>query len=282
LHNKYKDKGLTVIGQDVWERQIENVVPFVKKMGDKMTYRVALDDMEGSERGKMAENWMAAAGQNGIPAAFLVDKNGKIAWIGHPMTLKEAVIDQVLAGSYDLTKAATEYAARQKAEAEMTELQRKVQASIKEENWEAAERTFDQMEKLLPETERTGVQFSRFRMNLARKDYPAAYKLARQLSDAEKDNAMLQNALAWTILSDRKIEKRDLDLAETMANRANDATKGKDASILDTLARAKFMKGQKESAISLQKQAVDLADGQLKKQLAETLASYEEGKLPEN
>ena len=44
IHNKYKDKGLIVIGQDCWEQDESRVAPFVKQMGDKMTYRVALDD----------------------------------------------------------------------------------------------------------------------------------------------------------------------------------------------------------------------------------------------
>ncbi|HRT09981.1 MAG TPA: TlpA disulfide reductase family protein [Candidatus Paceibacterota bacterium] len=98
LHNKFKDKGLVVIGQNVWERDESLVAPFVKKMGDKMTYRVALDDKSANKEGKMAKSWMEAAGRNGIPSAFLVDKSGKIAWIGHPMQLKEAQIEKVLGG----------------------------------------------------------------------------------------------------------------------------------------------------------------------------------------
>src|SRR5881394_589319 len=62
IHAKYKDKGLVVIGQDVWERDLEGVAPFVKKMGEQMTYRVALDD----QAGKMAKTWMEAAGEDGI------------------------------------------------------------------------------------------------------------------------------------------------------------------------------------------------------------------------
>jgi len=98
LHNKFKDKGLVVIGQNVWERDESLVAPFVKKMGDKMTYRVALDDKSANKEGKMSKSWMEAAGRNGIPSAFLVDKSGKIAWIGHPMQLKEAQIEKVLGG----------------------------------------------------------------------------------------------------------------------------------------------------------------------------------------
>ena len=53
---------------------------------------------------------MEAAGQNGIPTAFLVDPKGRIAWIGHPMTLEEKVLSQVISGTYDLQKAAADFA----------------------------------------------------------------------------------------------------------------------------------------------------------------------------
>jgi thiol-disulfide isomerase/thioredoxin len=97
-YEKFKDKGLVVIGQDCWERDESQVAPFVKKMGDKMTYRVALDDKSSDKQGQMAKTWMDAAGRDGIPSAFLVDKKGQIAWIGHPMELKEETIEQVLGG----------------------------------------------------------------------------------------------------------------------------------------------------------------------------------------
>ena len=87
-----------VIGQNCWERDESLVAPFVKKMGEKMTYRVALDDKTSDKKGAMAKTWMEAAGRDGIPSAFLVDTKGKIAWIGHPMSLKEAEIEAALAG----------------------------------------------------------------------------------------------------------------------------------------------------------------------------------------
>jgi len=106
LHTKYKDKGVIVIGQNVWENNPGEVAPFVKKMGKDMTYRVALDELAGgkADNGKMAKTWMTAAGQNGIPAAFVIDKAGKIAWIGHPMSLTESLLDQVVAGTYEPKK----------------------------------------------------------------------------------------------------------------------------------------------------------------------------------
>lgn len=99
LQAKYKDRGVVVIGTSVWESDPEQskVEPFVARMGDKMNYRVAMDDRSGGGKGKMAETWMTAAGQNGIPASFIVDRSGKIAWIGHPMEL-EKHLEKVVAG----------------------------------------------------------------------------------------------------------------------------------------------------------------------------------------
>ena len=107
IHDKYKDKGLVVIGQDCWERDDSLVAPFVKKMAEKMTYRVALDDKTTNEKGQMAQTWMAAAGRNGIPSAFLVDTKGIIAWIGHPMELKRAAAQFTCRGLFVRTVGAT-------------------------------------------------------------------------------------------------------------------------------------------------------------------------------
>ena len=106
IHEKYKDKGLIVIGQNCSERDDSGVAPFVKKMGDKMTYRVALDDKRSDAEGRMSKTWMEAAGQEGIPTAFLVDTKGVIAWIGHPMELKDSVIESVLSGKSPVSKGA--------------------------------------------------------------------------------------------------------------------------------------------------------------------------------
>jgi len=109
IYGKYKDKGLIVIGQNCWENDDALVAPFVKKMGDKMTYRVALDDKTDNKKGQMAKSWMEAAGRNGIPSAFLVDTKGVIAWIGHPMELEDKVIEDALAGKSEVQKAAVAY-----------------------------------------------------------------------------------------------------------------------------------------------------------------------------
>lgn len=283
IHNKFKDKGLIVIGQDVWENDIKLVDPFVKEMGKKMTYRVALDLVPEGEKakGRMAETWMEAAGQNGIPSAFLVNKQGQIAWIGHPMQLKESVLEQVLDGTFDIKKAAADFEVKQKRETETRTLYRDLNTAMRGKKWDDAEAAVAKIEALLPEDERDGMGSIRFNILLSRKDYKAAYTLATKLSDANKDNAMFQNQLAWDIATKPEIEERNLEVAEMIALRANSAAKGEDAAILDTVARVMFMKGEKQKAIEYQKKAVELSKGKTKEQFAKTLKSYEAGELPD-
>jgi thiol-disulfide isomerase/thioredoxin len=93
MAKKYAGK-VQVIGVSVWEREkdsearLTKVSGFVKDMGAKMDYTVAVDN----DQAFMAKEWMEAAGRNGIPSAFIV-KDGKIAWVGHPM----AGLDEELA-----------------------------------------------------------------------------------------------------------------------------------------------------------------------------------------
>jgi len=278
---KFKDKGLIVIGQDCWEQDDSPVASFVKKMGDKMTYRVALDDKAGSEKGKMAETWMEAASQSGIPTAFLIDTKGKIATICHPMELKEKAIEEVLAGTFDTQKAAAEYADQKKNEAKLEVIGGQLQKAMQAKKWDEAMSKLAEVEKLLPEEERDNLDMLRFNILLGKKDYPAAYKLAAKASEAHKDNPELQNAFAWQIVSDDSIEHPDLKLAETIAARANEAAKGKSPGIFDTQARILFMQGKKDEAIQVEEKALKLeTDEDQKKALQKTLDSYKKGELP--
>jgi thiol-disulfide isomerase/thioredoxin/Flp pilus assembly protein TadD len=281
LWQKFKDKGLIAIGQDVWEQDESAVAPFVKKMGDQMTYRVALDDKSQEKDGAMAVNWMKAADQHGIPTAFVVNKQGRIAWIGHPMALDEQTLADILAGRFDVAKFAKEYEKEQQEQKQRDALYTKLRQAMREKNWDAADAAVTELEKPLPESARYQFGMVRCEILFGRKDYTAAYKLANSLSDAHPDNAGLQNALAWTIATQAGLEKRDLALAEKMAVRANEATQGKEPAILDTLARVQFMNGRKKEAIETEQKAVDAAPDEAKIFYKKFLTDYQQGELPE-
>jgi thiol-disulfide isomerase/thioredoxin len=281
LHEKFKDKDLVVIGQDCWERDESLVKPFVEKMGDKMTYRVALDDKAKSEKGAMADTWMEAAGQNGIPSAFIVNKEGKIAWIGHPMSLKEQLLEDVLAGRFDIEKAAKEFAEAEKNKAVIMAASRKLNTALNKKSWDDADAAVEELDKVLPQEQRPSLGMARIQILAGKKDYAGVSKLAASLSEDNADNAMLQNQIAWTIATAPFLEKRDLKVAEKAAERGVAASKGKDANLLDTLARVQFMNGKKKEAVATQEKAVELVDGKARESFEKSLASYKADKLPQ-
>ena len=127
LYQKFKNKGLLVIGQNVNGKipggGQANVKTITAKMANAMTFPAALDNVNTSQ-GTMMDTWMSAAGQNCLPCAFLVGKDGRVAWIGNPgevaenkMTYPVALdnrIKELLAGNFDVPKAASEFMTEQK------------------------------------------------------------------------------------------------------------------------------------------------------------------------
>lgn len=131
LAGKYKGRA-TVIGFDVQELiagkdkngdYITKVENFVKNLGDGMDYTVAADVREGV----MWNTWMKAAGLGGIPSSFVVDQQGKIAWIGHPTGLED-VLELVVEGRYDEASKAKLDAARVEKRNRITALREQLEA----------------------------------------------------------------------------------------------------------------------------------------------------------
>ena len=69
------------------------VESYVAANGPRFGFRYAV-----CEDRRMQSDWYEAAGQEGIPCTFVVDRRGKIAFIGHPMEAERA-IDIVVAGA---------------------------------------------------------------------------------------------------------------------------------------------------------------------------------------
>ena len=107
-------------------------------------------------------------------------------------------------------------------------------------------------------------------------DEGKAAALGKQLAELKIDSAELLNGIAWTIMTEERIKHRDTKLALNLAKRAVEASKGEEAGILDTYARALFESGNTAEAIAQQKKAIGLAeDADLQAELKETLNKYE-------
>ena len=104
LARKYKDR-VTIIGIDIKEDKTtskEKIKAFVDNMGHRMDYNVAIQDSNFMET-----DWLYASGEQGIPESFVVNAEGRLAWVGHPSKL-DKVLPQIVNNSWDITGALAE------------------------------------------------------------------------------------------------------------------------------------------------------------------------------
>lgn len=266
LQRDYKDKNVTIIGMTSADpgNTLAAVKEMVAEKGDGMDYTVAFD----VER-KTNEAWMKASGQRGIPTSFLVDKSGKVAWIGHPINV-DIPLAQVVAGTWD-------YVEGPALMKRIADARGEVYAAVGKDPKRALE-LFDKFVADYPLATK-GLETLHFSI-LSRipEQAAAATRVGTKIVDeaiADK-NGMALNAFAWGLVDpDERLENRFLDLALRAATKASEFTDDKNAAILDTVARCHFWKGDLETAIRIQKSAVEFAEGAMKEGVSAALREYE-------
>ncbi len=269
-----KDNGVIVLGINCLEQEDSDIATFMKKQGKKISYRVATDDLTKSEEGRMVESWLTAAAQEYIPVIFVVNKEGLIAWIGHPDELPE-VLAKVIEDKWDVAKAKEDFLKRAKQTQELIALQEKLEAAIEEKRVDDALKAIDEMLKLEPgAASKSGV--TKFLLLLRMDEYEKAYAMNDELFKLYNDDSETLNEISWSIMDNEDLAKRDFEMSLKFAVRANEVAKGEDPAILDTLAHAHFDTGKISQAIEFQTKAVEKAadDKKLKKDLEKTLKKY--------
>lgn len=267
LQKKYEDKGLVVVGMNIWENDVAAVEPFVKKMGDKMGYRVATDQVEEGQRsGKMAETWMAAAGRNGIPSSFIVDREGKIAWIGHPMQM-DGPLAKVIEGKFDAAQEAAE-------QAKIQDIEKRLQAAISAQDYDKALAAVDEGIAASPETAKM-LRPAKLMILIQKKDYKAANAAAKEMTEGEsgEDQRMLLT-VANLLLEAPDTKDVDLGLAMSAAEKAAGMEGDLAWAGKMMMAKGHAAKGDHAKAVEFQTQAVEAAPEQAKQQLQGELDAY--------
>lgn len=275
LQKAYKDRDVQFVSTAIWQREEtqalkeEKVGAFVAEKGDAMQYTVAIDD-----DGWMAKHWMEPAGRNGIPSAFLVGKEGLVEWVGHPASLDQ-VLPQYLSGEWDRAAAKAKYDEEMRFAKTGRKLMMEFMMAQRSGDRDAAGAALDKLKGEFPNN--TDVKMMSFEFLLRDKATAGeGYTIGRSLMEAEWDNPSMLNALSWYVADEDSVARRDLDFALKAATRADELTDHKDASILDTLARVYWEKGDKDRAVNLQLKAVEAADDRMRPSLEETLAAYQD------
>ena len=276
LQAKHADDGVTVIAvtKEDSRNTLDAVKALVEDKNDIIGFTVAWDDA-----GQTYNSYMTATGSKFIPQSFVIDKQGRLAFYGHPMELDEP-LKKIIAGQWDPAKDFAALIKKREAQAavskEIDEINRATQNSLKGkgagevlERWRALEKTHPDLAADLGNV--------KYRVLTSVGEYDAAAALGRKLVDEAveaKDHVAL-NMFSWDIVDpERKLEKRDLMLAMYGATVACNLTNYENAPILDTLARVHFLAGGLDRAIELQELAVEHAHESMKDGLQKVLDEY--------
>ncbi|HLK17155.1 MAG TPA: TlpA disulfide reductase family protein [Fimbriimonadaceae bacterium] len=218
---------VTFVGVSIWEDDNgSNIADFVKKMGDKMDYHVGYS---GNQTG-MAKSWMSAAGQNGIPTAFVV-KNNTVEWIGHPMELAKP-LSEIKSGTFDLAGFTAKYEKRQAEQEAQMAVQKDLSACValyKHGKKDEAKAKLDALVKAHPTAETSA---DSIRFDWLANDDPAAWKVKAQAMADSKDDEKLQGLCVFALRDGSGKTPAHLDLDRQAIQMALKATNGSNVVIL--------------------------------------------------
>lgn len=283
--DKYADKGVQIIS--VSNEDLETVEKFLKKTvrgEEEMTYAELTSAycLTTDPDKSVSEDYMRAAGQNGIPTAFIVGKTGEIEWIGHPMRMDKP-LEEVVEGNWDREAFGKEFAAKQKEGLMMNSIVKLLRSDKAQEALTMIDDVLENDSETV--SKRMLSQLKSMRKSVAMEvgGEEAIAAFAEMVEDAGDDTRAL-NRLTSRIISqtksgtefDEQILKTACEVAEKSVKLAEEA--GKDvatARAMDSHAKMLHICNKLDDAIAVQKKAVALSD---QKSLVKFLEQLEQEK----
>jgi thiol-disulfide isomerase/thioredoxin len=254
LQTEYKSKGVTIVGFSAKDanNSEDKVTAFVKKRGPSLKYTFAYaDDRETNEA------WMRAAGRNGIPCCFVVGKDTKIAWIGHPMFL-DVVLPKVVDGTWNIETSNAEIEKVEQAYGAMSKAMRGEP--------EAGVKALAEFETKYPSLKfipyHQGPKLSMF---LKAKKFPEAKKCAEELitrATKQEDPTVFRTVSSVLRGPDAKDEKDLLTLSVNAAEAGLKLAGDKDALMVLNAAESYFAAGNAAKAKEYAEKALTAAEAE--------------------
>ncbi|MEE9128979.1 MAG: TlpA disulfide reductase family protein [Phycisphaerales bacterium] len=267
LQEEYGDAGLVIIG--ISDEEVGKVRPFVDKMGKRMNYIVATDRRKATTRA-----WFSRAGLKGIPAAFVVDRDSKVAFIGNPLLAEfDTALSRVMGGRYN-----------PELEKQAAPVLQAARRERKVKNWRMASRHFDEVIDLDARVF-AEIALEKFEMVLDDMDQrDEAYGYARQklIADLFSNDAGALQMLAVKIATDPKLvedpdrDLQDMDVALEAAKESLRAAGRDDPESLATLAMVYYHRQDVQQAVDLQTQAYFIASPRHKPRYKRVLGTYQQ------
>ncbi|NBV45797.1 MAG: TlpA family protein disulfide reductase [Planctomycetia bacterium] len=258
LQEEYGEKGVTIIS--VSDEDLETVEKFLetdaeggKTYGEVTKNYLLTTDPDGS----VSRAYMEAAGQNGIPCAFIVGKTGEIEWIGHPMQM-DAPLEGIVAGTFD--REAFAAAAR-----EMKEVQTRFREVVALMQGGKPAEAVALIDGWIPELKSTEVKgrLRSIRQSIAMQAGGALALEAFGAAAKDADGSAEQlNELAWNVVMAANAGmdvSKDLVAAAVVAAERGLVLEPKNGNLLDTLAHLYAQQGDLEKALATQRKALENA-----------------------
>jgi len=217
---------------------------FVERQGAQMDYAIAFDST-----GKTHGAYMQAAGAMGIPYAFLVGRDGKIAWQGSPLDPELTfVLKRMVAGTFN-----AKVHAQVKAKIDMLSLPHQMR------DWPKVIEGLQEILRLDPLNGVVLGEMVRVHVEeLKDKDRLRAV-LAVHVKDVG-DNPQALAIVAEVLFQIPELSDRMPDLVLEVAQEAYElSAQGPRADISSTYARALYQVGALDRAIEIQREALSLA-----------------------
>ena len=211
---------------------------------------MAVDAADGGEsEGVMARAWLGK--DRAIPRCVIVDRDTKVAWIGHPMEV-DGPLRAVVAGTFDAAKQA-------EIEKKLLELNRQFALAMKDKQWRKVPEILDQIHAVDPFITPTYHPY-RIKAWIALGDYSAAHKFVKDVA-IESDDLRLMGKLVGELLKAPDQSQLDLDFVLATAKRAARNGESDDPFALSALARASEAKEDYAGAIKAWTKMLELDDG---------------------
>ncbi len=270
LSKTYADKKVKFIGVAIWAQDgMKPVADFVKEKASDMTYTIAED-----KDGAVAAAFMAATGSESIPTVMIINADGRLAWVGHPLNGMPKALGEIVEGKYDVDGAANKAKRQQQVARDAEPLLMEANSLAAEGKWDEA---IERVDRLIAMDFQVGqLSMAKFQVLMGPLNKPKdAYAyLDKAIDGPLADEWMLLNQVAWVISSAPELQDRDLGVARKAIDRAVVVSGGKDAAVLDTQARVFFAQGDIAKAVEAQTRALTFADATIRDEMQEQLDTY--------
>jgi thiol-disulfide isomerase/thioredoxin len=221
--------------------------------------------------------YMEAAGLSGIPTCFVIGKDARVEWIGHPSASMDQALASIVAGTWQRSDHAAAIQEKLDQERLVNEVRDRFVSALNEERWEDAIKELDTLIATDEGELSIPVRYSILLSCL--KDDGRAYAYARRVRDeAWDDNPWLLYQLAWsTIGNDRfpvEPDRRDLDFALETITRATELDPENEFNFA-MLASIRIERDEPVEAVAAQRRAIELFEAVRPRVAEHQKATYE-------